>query len=362
MEPVLFVTGHVPPERVGAFAALHEREGVEVALFGGRALHALAGERELPFPHRHVTQRDVRRLAASGDYRAVIGSTGGRVALPGAYRGARAAGVPFVLWASLWAHPRSLAGAAGYLPLRRIYRGADAVVTYGPHVSAYVRAKGARNVHEAPQAVDNAFWSAPPTADERRAGFQALFVGRPDKQKGLGYLLEAWNAARPKDAVLVLAGPDMTRYSRVDLVPTGVLAPEALRNFYAAADVLCVPSVPTRTVRETWGLAVNEAFNQATPVIATDAVGAAAGGLVRDGENGFLVPAKDPDALAAALRRLVPEPRLRERMGAAGRERVSTYTFEAWAEGFSAALRSMGAGGGEPQLRARPARLQSDER
>src|SRR3954470_5953739 len=304
MESVLFVTGHVPPERVGGFAALHEREGVEVALFGGRALHALAGERELPFPHRHVTQRDVRRLAATGDYRAVVASTGGRVALPGAYRGARAAGLPFVLWPSLWAHPRSLAGAAGYVPLRRIYRGADAVVTYGPHVSAYVRRKGAHNVHEAPQAVDNAFWSEPATSDERRGAFQALFVGRPDKQKGLGYLLEAWNQARPADAALILAGPEMGRFTRGDLVPVGTLDPPALRNFYAAADVLCIPSVPTRTVRETWGLAVNEAMNQRTPIIATDAVGAAAGGLVRDGETGLVVPAGDRDALASGLRRL----------------------------------------------------------
>ena len=54
MKPVLFATGHAPPERVGAFAALHEREGVEFALFGGRALHATEGEATLPFPHRHV--------------------------------------------------------------------------------------------------------------------------------------------------------------------------------------------------------------------------------------------------------------------------------------------------------------------
>src|SRR4051794_1996189 len=314
MESVLFVTGHVPPERVGAFAALHEREGVEVALFGGRALHAVAGERELPFPHRHVTQRDVRRLAASGDYRAVVGSTGGRIALPGAYRGAHAAGVPFVLWSSLWAHPRSLAGAAGYLPLRRIYRNADAVVTYGPHVSAYVKRHGAGNVFEAPQAVDNAFWSAPATQDERRAPFQALFVGRPDRQKGLATLLEAWNAARPSDGALVLAGPGMGRYTRADLVPVGTLDPPALRNFYAAADVLCVPSVPTRTVRETWGLAVTEAMNQRTPITATDAVGAAAGGLVRDGETGLVVPAGDRDALASGLRRLAHDAQLRSEL------------------------------------------------
>jgi glycosyltransferase involved in cell wall biosynthesis len=341
MKPALFVTGHAPPERVGAFAALHEREDVEFALFGGRVLHATEGEATLPFPHRQVGQGGIRALAQSGDYRAVIGSTGGRVALPGAYRGARAAGIPFVLWASLWAHPRSPAGVAGYLPLRRIYRGADAIVTYGPHVSAYVRGKGATNVHEAPQAVDNAFWSQPATEDERRSGFQALFVGRPDKQKGLRYLLEAWNAARPRDAALVLVGPELTRYSRVDLVPTGVLKPAALRNFYAAADVLCVPSVPTRTVRETWGLVINEAMNQATPIIATDAVGAAAGGLVRDGKTGLVVPAKDAGALAGALRRVAENRALRRKLGEGGRAEVQKHTFAAWAAGFSEALASI---------------------
>jgi len=249
--------------------------------------------------------------------------------------------VPFVLWATIWRHPRTAAHALSYLPLRHLYRNADAVVTYGPHVSAYVRGKGATNVHEAPQAVDNAFWSQPATEDERRSGFQALFVGRPDKQKGLRYLLEAWNAARPRDAALVLVGPELTRYSRVDLVPTGVLKPAALRNFYAAADVLCVPSVPTRTVRETWGLTVNEAMNQATPIIATDAVGAAAGGLVRDGETGLVVPAGDATALAGALRRLVENRALRAELGAGGQASVQKQTFAAWAAGFSAALASI---------------------
>ena len=343
MKPVLFVTGHAPPERVGAFRALHEREDVVFALFGGRALHATGGEEQLPFPHERVGQGEVRAMAASGAYRAVIGSTGGRVALPGAYRGARRAGVPFLLWSSLWSHPRSLAGAAGWLPLRRIYRDADAVVTYGPHVTSYVKGHGASNVFEAPQAVDNAFWSAPPTADERRRPIQVLFVGRPDRQKGLATLLQAWNAARPSDGALVLAGPDMGRYTRADLVPVGTLDPQALRNFYAATDVLCVPSVPTRTVRETWGLAVNEAMNQRTAIIATDAVGAAAGGLVRDGETGLVVPAKDPKALQAALSRLVGNAALRRQLAEAGHEAVQAYTFDAWADGFSAALATVGA-------------------
>ena len=71
---------------------------------------------------------------------------------------------------------------------------------------------------------------------------------------------------------------------------------------YAAADVLVVPSIATRTFREPWGLVVNEAMNQGLPVIASDAVGAVAGGLVRDGRNGLVVRAGDSGALAHAMR------------------------------------------------------------
>ena len=73
----------------------------------------------------------------------MVAGLSGRVAPLAAYLGARRARVPFVLWASLWAHPRTLPHAASYLPVRHLYRHADAIVTYGPHVSAYVRSKGA---------------------------------------------------------------------------------------------------------------------------------------------------------------------------------------------------------------------------
>jgi hypothetical protein len=79
VKPLLFVTGHAPAYRVGAFERLHAREGVLVALFGGRAKHGgPVFEGVMPFPHRHVRPREVARLAASGDYRAVICPTGGR--------------------------------------------------------------------------------------------------------------------------------------------------------------------------------------------------------------------------------------------------------------------------------------------
>jgi len=374
VRPVLFVTGHAPAYRVGALARLHEREQLELALFGGRMTHGGAGApAQLPFPHRHVRPGELFSLAASGRYRAVVCPTGGRLAPLAAWAGARRARVPLILWASLWAHPRTPAHALTYLPLRRLYRSADAVVTYGPHVSAYVRAGGARNVHVAPQSVDNDFWRAPAGAP-RCAGWPAeasvrfLFVGRPAPEKGLELLLAAWRQAslRAPDAALVIAGvgddaaprahdrggtpltaeraPVATAPAgRAQVIRLGKLAPEQLRGVYAACHVLVVPSLATRTFREPWGLVVNEAMNQRLAVIASDAVGAAAGGLVRDGENGLIVPAGDAHTLARALTRVAGDAALRSRMAAAGAGDVLAFDHDAWAEGFSRALFSVGA-------------------
>ncbi len=322
-KPVLFATGHAPAYRVGAFAALHEREGIELALFGGADKHGGgAHEGELPFPHRHVSQRALYALAASGRYRAVVCPTGGRVAPLALWAGARRARVPLILWASLWAHPRSLAHALGYPALARLYRAADAVVTYGPHVSAYVAARGARNVHVAPQSVDNDFWSSPQVSapSEPRWPSDAqpmfMFAGRPAREKGLGVLLEAWGASGLPNtaAALVLVGVG-SRPPRIpvggaavpatdDVICLDPVSPPQLRDMYAASQVLVLASIRTRTFREPWGLAVNEAMNRGLAVIASDEVGAAAGGLVRDGHNGLIVPAGDSAALAAAMRRL----------------------------------------------------------
>ncbi|MEA2169145.1 MAG: hypothetical protein QOF76_2445, partial [Solirubrobacteraceae bacterium] len=128
--------------------------------------------------------------------------------------------------------------------------------------------------------------------------------------------------------------------SAVSLV--GRRNPDEVRNFYAGSDVLVVPSIPTRDFLEPWGLVVNEAFHQATPVIATTAVGAVAGGLVRDGRNGLVVPPNDPAALAAAITRLHDDPELRARLGTQAREDVAPYTQAAWAAGVSRALSAVG--------------------
>jgi glycosyltransferase involved in cell wall biosynthesis len=335
MKPVLFVTNHAPPFRIPSFAALHARENVVFALIGGDVRHGGGGTATtaLPFPVIRPPERAIARIAASGRYRAVIAGLSGRVALPGAYAGARAARVPFILWATIWAHPRTPAHALSYLPLRQIYRHADAIAGYGPHVSAYVRSKGARGpIFVAPQAVDTGFWAAPAPQPERHAPFQALFAGRLAAEKGVDVLVQAWRG----EPGLVLAGEG-------PLHPPGALIlgrrdPAQLRNLYAGSDVVVIPSVPARDFLEPWGLVANEAFHQGVPVIATDAVGAAAGGLVEHERTGLVVPAGDPRALRSALQRLRADAPLRARLGAAGRAAAAAYTPAAWAAGIVEAL------------------------
>ncbi len=136
----------------------------------------------------------------------------------------------------------------------------------------------------------------------------------------------------------MVIGPGEARAEGVTF--TGPLAAEQVRNFMTEASVLVMPSVATRTFREPWGLVANEAMHQHLPVIATDAVGAAAGGLVRHERNGLIVPANDAKALAGAIRRMAGDDTLRRTLGTnAGRD-VAAFTPEAWAAGMAGAVES----------------------
>ncbi len=341
MRPVLFVTGHVPASRRGALQALGKRVPLELALYGGRHQHgAPPGPAPDGIPTHHVEQRSIGALIAAGGYRAVIAGTGGRVALPLAFAASRRSGTPFIFWAALWRTPRVAAHVAAIPLMHRIYRDADAIVTYGPHVSEYVAAQGATRIYVAPQAVDNAFWSEP-TPVARGGGFSALFVGRADPAKGLNVLLGAWRRSglAAAGATLTLVGDHAVGDAGVRCA--GQLGPDSLRNFYAAADVLVVPSIRTRRFTEPWGLVVNEAMNQSCAIIASDAVGAAAGGLVRDQRNGVVVEAGNRNELAGGLRRLADDRGLCATLGRTGADDVAAYTYEAWADGFATALQDV---------------------
>jgi glycosyltransferase involved in cell wall biosynthesis len=79
-------------------------------------------------------------------------------------------------------------------------------------------------------------------------------------------------------------------------------------------------------------------------VIATTAVGAAGGGLVRDGDTGLVIAANNPQRLAEAIDMLLGNESLRRRLGAAAKTAVQPFTYEAMAAGVEAALNTAAAG------------------
>jgi glycosyltransferase involved in cell wall biosynthesis len=103
----------------------------------------------------------------------------------------------------------------------------------------------------------------------------------------------------------------------------------ALPELYASADVLCVPSR-----YDGWGLVVPEGLTSGLPVIATDRMGA---GLefVRTGENGWLIPAGDEEAILDAMREavLLSDSQLGQ-MGQRAQASVSEHTLAHGVERF----------------------------
>jgi glycosyltransferase involved in cell wall biosynthesis len=100
---------------------------------------------------------------------------------------------------------------------------------------------------------------------------------------------------------------------------------EEVIRLYRSHDVLLWTST-----YEGFGLVLLEAMSQELPVVTTP-VGCAPA-LVRDGENGLVVPPRDPQAIAAAVERLMADADLRRRLGAAGARTVAGMTWRATAE------------------------------
>jgi glycosyltransferase involved in cell wall biosynthesis len=354
---IALLTTYLAAYRVPLYERLAHRHGIEVLCFGGGERYVPPWFADLdaqlqaaPFPARRL--RGLREaLTVARNYDLVIAPFAGGAILPAAYLGARANRRPFVLWASVWAQPRSAAHALALPATRHIYRHADAVITYGEHVRRFVA--GIRghddDVFVAPQSVEGELFAhavGQLEIDEFRrrhqlpAGPLVLYVGRLVAEKGVGALLDAWTQLQT-EATLVLIG-DGPLAARADAAARtrllGALPREQLPAAYAAAELAVLASIPTPRFREPWGLVCNEAMHQGAAVIASDAVGAVAGGLVRDGATGVVVPAGDAAALAGAIARLLADEPLRSRLGAAAKEAVAAYTYDAMVQAFDRAL------------------------
>ena len=291
------------------------------------------------------------------DYDVLIKCMNGRLELASAYAIARARNKPFVFWTMIWWQPVTPFGWLSQPAMQALYRGSDAIVTDGDQISRFVAANGIdpAKVFTAEFSVDNDQFAREveeAARSELRVSVGAahrpliLAVSRLVPEKGLDVLVAAASLLRDLDPVVAVAGTGplgdgltaQARALHVDLRLLGGLPPDRMPLLYATADVFAMPSVTTPRVREPWGLGVNEAHCQRLPVVASDAVGAAAGRLVVHNETGLVVPERDAEALAAALRRMLTDRAFAEMLAAAGHERVMATNYDAMVSNFKAAV------------------------
>ena len=362
--------------RVTLFAA---REGGEpVDGLAGVALHPLP----MPSPG-NVAERERESLAANEDLRRALEKDGPfdlvyeRYSL-WSYAGmeyARAAAIPGVLEVNAplideQATYRGLADLPGAVRVaERAFHAADAIVAVSQGVADYLdRFPGTRGrVHVISNGVDPGRFpeNLAPTLPRVRGSFTTGFVGTLKAWHGLSNLVEAFDSLHreePGSRLLVVGtGPERDRLAE-DLTKrglasaatlTGAVRPEEIPGLLASMDAAVAP-YPRQEEFYFSPLKVFEYMAAGLPVAASR-IGQLEN-LIRDGEDGLLLPPGDSDALASALLRLARDPSLRARLGRAARERARKEF--SWAMVTERILRAAAS----PSRRVKPGRQDSRER
>jgi len=151
-----------------------------------------------------------------------------------------------------------------------------------------------------------------------------LFVGALRRMKGLPELLEAYGRLTSPPALVLVGTPEIDTPGRF---PPGVVAlgPVGHATVMGAWDRAVFGVFPSASP-EPFGLVVHEAMSRGRAAIGTTPGGHAE--MIVDGETGLLVPHGDVDALTRAMRRLLDDPALCERLGEAGRRRAERLAGE----------------------------------
>lgn len=172
---------------------------------------------------------------------------------------------------------------------------------------------------------------------DRKAGSElhVLFVGGDGLRKGIGYLARAVKLMASNRIQVRVAGDleisegglaELRRY--LDLL--GPVPRTEIESLFRWADVLVLPSIS-----DTFGLVVLEAMAAGLPVITTPHT--CGPDVIREGLDGFIVPIRDPEAIADRLERLARDRKLLRAMSEQALERVRDFSIECYGERLVAA-------------------------
>ncbi|HEX5724811.1 MAG TPA: glycosyltransferase family 4 protein [Longimicrobiaceae bacterium] len=255
--------------------------------------------------------------------------------------------------------------APGYQPfVRRVLGALDAAFPISRATARECFARGLRPevTHVVPCGVDTELFSPPPDrAAARRELLRAIggavpadalllcSVGRHQERKGFQWFADAVMPRLPADVHYLVSGEGPTTPAiraaaarhglegRVRLL--GRVSEERLRTLYRGADLFVMPNVHVPGDIEGFGVVMLEAGMCGLPVLAADLEGIS--DVVREGENGHLLPSRDAGAFARAVLRYREDRAALDAFSAsAARHTARSFSWAAVADRFVALLRA----------------------
>jgi hypothetical protein len=176
----------------------------------------------------------------------------------------------------------------------------------------------------------------PPLADRK---LKILFIGGLSQRKGLSYLFEAVEGMQNKVELTIVGHKSVANCDALNLalekhqwIPS--LAHDQVLACMREHDVFVFPSL-----FEGFGLVITEAMSQGIPVITTERT--AGPDLIKDGEDGWIVPAGSSKALKEIITQILEKPEILEQLGLAAQNKAKTRPWSVYGQEMADALSSL---------------------
>jgi glycosyltransferase involved in cell wall biosynthesis len=250
----------------------------------------------------------------------------------------------------------TIRGLIGWMK-RIVIRGADRYITYGTKAAEYLEYMGAprKRIHVGVNTVDMDWYRRGCHTIREGNSFKAerskyppvmlLYVGRLAKCKNVGRLLKAVGKLQDPDLGLFIVGSGPQEeelkefcqlYGLHNIYFEGFNQQPELPQYYAMADVLVLPSV-----REVWGLVVNEALATGSYVLCSDRAGAAYD-LIKEGWNGKIFDPYNVNHLAELIQETKEQiEEVHTRREAISEHACREFSIERSAKAFLDAIKSL---------------------
>jgi glycosyltransferase involved in cell wall biosynthesis len=168
---------------------------------------------------------------------------------------------------------------------------------------------------------------------------RVLFAGSMTQRKGLGDLFNAIRILDTSSVELVVMGSlsaplKFYRKELKEFIYEAGRPNDQVLALMSSCDVFCLPSIV-----EGRALVVQEAMTQGLPIIITENTGGA--DLVIEGETGFLVPIRSPEAIADKLSRFLENRKVIQEMGKKAQKHAAKYSWDAYGKSITCAIKRL---------------------